>query len=66
MYTNAFLQLNPDSEAIHHCNVCGGVYINYIYYVDYTHYTDYFDCIIEIMLIMCWEKKNAYNSIGKR
>ncbi len=48
MYANAFWLLNPESEAIHHFNVCGGVYINYCYYVDYTHYTNYFIATIVI------------------
>jgi hypothetical protein len=68
IYTNEFQLLNPESEAIHHFNVCGhcgGVYINYCYYVEYTHCTNYFISIIAIMEIMCWEKNSAYNSIGK-
>jgi hypothetical protein len=44
MYMNAFLLLHPESEAIHHFNVGGGVYINYCNYVDYMHYTNYSYC----------------------
>ena len=66
MYTNTSQLLNPESEAIHHLNVCGGVYINYCYYTNYTYYSNILIYIIGIMHIMCWKNNNVYNSIGKR